>query len=148
MLVSTKGRYGLKAMVDLALNSTSEHVVLNSIAERQNISSNYLEQIFALLKKAGLVKSIKGSQGGYVMTQKPVNITVGAILRALEGELSVIDLKEENKTDGNNIESCIKINVWDKLNENINSTVDAITLEDLVNEYKRQNINLVLMAYI
>lgn len=148
MLISTKGRYGLRAMVDLAVSSNNEHVALNSIAERQNISANYLEQVFALLKKAGLVKSVKGSQGGYILADKPANISVGIILRALEGDLSIFDKKEENKTIDNTIESCLKSNVWDKLNENINQTVDSITLDDLVNEYKRLNINLSLMAYI
>lgn len=148
MLISTKGRYGLRAMVDLAVSSNNEHVALNNIAERQNISANYLEQVFALLKKAGLVKSVKGSQGGYILADKPANISVGIILRALEGDLSIFDKKEENKTIDNTIESCLKSNVWDKLNENINQTIDAITLDDLVNEYKRLNINLSLMAYI
>lgn len=148
MLISTKGRYGLRAMVDLAVSSNSEHVALNSIAERQNISANYLEQVFSLLKKAGLVKSVKGAQGGYILAEKPLNITVGVILRALEGDLSVIDKKEDNKATNNIIECCLIANVWDKLNDTINSTVDSITLEDLVNEYKKLNINLSLMAYI
>ncbi|MGI5922220.1 MAG: RrF2 family transcriptional regulator [Syntrophomonadaceae bacterium] len=146
MLISTKGRYGLRAMVDLAISSNSGLVALNSIAERQNISANYLEQVFSLLKKAGLVNSVKGSQGGYILAEKPANITVGVILRALEGDLNVIK-KEENKTNGNIIENCLTINVWDKLNDAINSTIDSITLEDLVNEYNRLNINLSLMAY-
>jgi Rrf2 family protein len=135
-------------MVDLAVSSNSEHVALNSIAERQNISANYLEQVFSLLKKAGLVKSVKGAQGGYILAEKPLNITVGVILRALEGDLSVIDKKEDNKATNNIIECCLIANVWDKLNDTINSTVDSITLEDLVNEYKKLNINLSLMAYI
>jgi Rrf2 family protein len=135
-------------MVDLAVSSNSEHVALNSIAERQNISANYLEQVFSLLKKAGLVKSVKGAQGGYILAEKPANIPVGVILRALEGDLSVIDKKEDSKTTDNTIETCLGTYVWDKLNDTINSTVDSITLEDLVNEYKKLNINLSLMAYI
>lgn len=148
LLISTKGRYGLRAMVDLALNSASEHTALSSIAERQDISANYLEQVFALLKKAGLVKSIKGSQGGYILMEKPANITVGAILRALEGDLNVINEKEESKAADKIIECCLMDNVWKKLNETINSTVDSITLEDLLNEYNKRNINLSFMAYI
>ena len=91
MRLSTKGRYGLRAMVDLAVYSKSEHVALNSIAERQGISMNYLEQVFSTLRKSGLVKSIKGAQGGYILSEEPSNIKVGRILRVLEGPLSVID---------------------------------------------------------
>jgi Rrf2 family protein len=89
MKLSTKGRYGLRAMVDLAVHSSGEHVALYSIAERQNISENYLEQVFSILRKAGLVKSVKGAQGGYTLADKPSNISIGAILRVLEGDLSV-----------------------------------------------------------
>ncbi|MCE5285147.1 MAG: Rrf2 family transcriptional regulator, partial [Pelosinus sp.] len=136
MLISTKGRYGLRAMVDLAINSTGEHVALNSIAERQNISANYLEQMFSLLKKAGLVKSIKGSQGGYILAHKPASITVGSVLRALEGDLATVDESDIKRTPNNSIEYCLTINVWDKLNESINLVVDSITLEDMIDEYK------------
>ncbi|HEX3011657.1 MAG TPA: Rrf2 family transcriptional regulator [Syntrophomonadaceae bacterium] len=147
MLISTKGRYGLRAMVDLAMYSNSEQVSLSSIAERQKISAHYLEQVFALLKKGGLVKSVKGSQGGYILAKKPVDITVGAVLRVLEGNLNIVD-DTDSKNSQDSIEYCLTLNVWDKLNESINSIVDSITLEDLINKYKTLNINLSLMAYI
>jgi Rrf2 family protein len=145
MKISTKGRYGLRSMVDLAVYSSGEHVSLFSIAERQNISENYLEQVFSVLRKAGLVKSVKGAQGGYILADLPSNITVGQILRALEGNLSVID-EEEMKNAS--IQYCINKNVWEKINENINKTVDAITLEDLANEFNKINGNLSLMFCI
>ena len=148
MKLSTKGRYGLRAMVDLAVNSQSEHISLNSIAERQNVSENYLEQVFSTLRKAGIVKSVKGAQGGYILSDKPSNITVGTILRALEGNLSIIDDDDEAKNKEQSIEYCIKTNVWEKLNETINSVVDSITLEDLANDYKKLNGNMSLMFYI
>ena len=85
MKLSTKGRYGVKAMVDLAIHNSEGQIALKSIAERQEISENYLEQLFATLRKAGLVKSTRGAQGGYVLADKPEKITVGTILRALEG---------------------------------------------------------------
>lgn len=148
MKISTKGRYGLRAMVDLALNASVEHVALNAVAERQNISMNYLEQVFAALRKAGLVKSVKGAQGGYILARRPDSIKVGDILRVLEGNLSVIDDSEINYSDDKSIQYCLKQNVWDKIDESINSIVDSITLEDLVHEYKRLNDIDAIMYYI
>lgn len=136
MKISTKGRYGLRAMVDLAQKSVSDHVPLKSIAENQNISEGYLEHVFSTLKKAGLVKSIKGPQGGYILASEPSSITVGDVLRVLEGDLTLVD--DSSNSDGNNpVERCIKLNVWDKIDQCINSIVDEITLEDLVSEYKK-----------
>lgn len=148
MKISTKGRYGLRAMVDMAVYSLGDHVSLKNIAERQNISEGYLEQVFSTLRKAGLINSIKGAQGGYVLGDKPANITVGAVLRALEGNLSVIDdksLKEETKDI---IEDCIRGKVWDAMNLSIDGVVDGITLEDLVNEYKNKINKEAYMYYI
>jgi Rrf2 family transcriptional regulator, cysteine metabolism repressor len=148
MKISTKGRYGLRSIVDLAVNSAGDHVPLNSIAERQNVSENYLEQVFSTLRKAGLVKSIKGAQGGYILSKRMSSITVGDVLRALEGDLSVIDGTSESKNASQNMEQCLSKNVWEKINESINSIVDSITIEDLVNEYKKLNGNEALMFYI
>lgn len=148
MKISTKGRYGLQAMLDLALHSTTDHVALNSIAERQSISANYLEQMFSTLRKAGLVKSIKGAQGGYILGNSPVRITVGQILRVLEGDL--FQLGEESAAIGDryNVEYCINSTVWDKLQANINDLIDSITLEDLVVEYNKMKGNLSYMFHI
>ena len=137
---STKGRYGLRAMVDLAVYSKGEHVALHSIAERQGISVNYLEQVFAILRKAGLVKSVKGAQGGYILSENPSNIKVGSILRVLEGPLVVMDDREERAfNDETSIQYCIKINVWDKMNALLNELVDSVTLEDLAENYRKRN---------
>ncbi|MCR4435701.1 MAG: Rrf2 family transcriptional regulator [Clostridiales bacterium] len=149
MKLSTKGRYGLRAMVDLAVHSGGGHVALYSIAERENISENYLEQVFSTLRKAGLVKSVKGAQGGYTLADKPSNITVGAILRVLEGNLSVVDEDSEASGIGeNSIQHCIKVAVWDRMTESLNKLVDSMTLEDLANEYRRMNGKANLMYYI
>ncbi|MEL7565726.1 MAG: Rrf2 family transcriptional regulator [Dehalobacterium sp.] len=148
MKLSTKGRYGLRAMLDLAIHSAEGHVALNSIAERQGISVNYLEQVFSALRKAGLVKSVKGAQGGYTLGDKTSNLTVGNILRVLEGDLSIIDKKAQETDKNNPVEYCIRANVWDKLNDSIDSVVDSITLEDLVYDYQELNQNLSLMFYI
>lgn len=143
MKVSTKGRYGLRAIIDLSLNSNGDYVSLISIAERQNISKNYLEQVFSALRKTNIVKSVKGSQGGYLLNGKTSEIKVGDVLRALEGDLSVVK-DEENM--GNKIERCIKKNLWDKIDEQVFSVIDNITLEDLINEYNKGNDSL--MYYI
>jgi len=146
--VSTKGRYGLRAMVDLAVYSNGEHVALNSIAQRQNISENYLEQVFASLRKSGLVKSVKGAQGGYVLSRRASEIYIGEILKVLEGSLSVVENEKSDDMDPNSLQYCIKVNLWDKLDDGINKLVDSITLEDLSNEYKKLNDNQSMMFYI
>lgn len=143
MKVSTKGRYGLRAIIDLSLNSNGDYVSLISIAERQDISKNYLEQVFSALRKTGIVKSVKGSQGGYLLNGKTSEIKVGDVLRALEGDLSVV--KDEENIN-NKIERCIKKNLWDKIDEQVFKVIDNITLEDLINEYNKGNDSL--MYYI
>ena len=145
MKISSKGRYGLIAMLDLAIHSRELHISLNSIALRQGVSASYLEQVFSMLRKAGLISSIKGAQGGYSLSTKPDKISVGDILRALEGELTVTDQQEQGI---NSIQDCVRIRVWDQLNQHINDFVDSITLEDLVNEYNKQLSEGNYMYYI
>ncbi|WP_139903597.1 RrF2 family transcriptional regulator [Clostridium thermarum] len=139
MKLSTKGRYGLRSMVDIALNSNGDFIPLKQIAERQNISENYLEQVFSTLRKADLVKSVRGSQGGYALSKPASKITVGEVLRALEGELSITGDDNDEPGFEKNIEDCIKIAVWQEVNKSINAVVDSITLEDLVEQYKKLN---------
>lgn len=148
MKISTKGRYGLRALLDLAINSNGEHVALSNIAERQEISENYLEQVFSTLRKAGMVRSVKGAQGGYSLADKSINIKVGTILRVLEGDLAVVDEDIDLERFDKSIQHCLKINVWDKMTEAINELVDSITLDDLVQEHKIQNDKLGIMYYI
>jgi Rrf2 family protein len=146
MKLSTRGRYGLRALLDLAVFSNGEHVALYNIAERQNISENYLEQVFSILRKAGLIRSVKGAQGGYVLGDEPVNIKIGTVLQVLEGELDIVDEYNLTGSTENLIHRCIQTQVWDKINENIKSVVNSITLADLVEEYKK--INGLTMYYI
>lgn len=148
MKISTKGRYGLRAMLDLAVHAGQEQVSVAAISERQNISANYLEQVFALLRKADLVKSVKGSQGGYVLADRPNCISVGRILRALEGDLSVVGSSKPDAQATNNMELCLQHAVWEALDETINRLADSITLADLVDKYKRMNSDTFIMAYI
>lgn len=144
MKISTKGRYGLRAMVDLAINSREGCVTLVSIAERQNVSVKYLEQVFSILKKGGLVQSVKGAQGGYVMSDNTENITVGDILRTLEGDLSIVPEQDNycgvsgmhNKQDNQGkMDRYLNKNLWRKINEEINHIVNSTTLKQLVDEY-------------
>jgi Rrf2 family protein len=139
MKLSTKGRYGLRAVVDLALNSKDEAVSLSSIAERQGISISYLEQLIAKLKKAGIVNSIRGAQGGYVLAKRPEEISVGDILRALEGDLNPVDCAEiegsSNTCVGAN--SCVTKYVWMRISDSINNTVDTMLLSELLKEGRR-----------
>lgn len=141
MKISTKGTYGLKAMVDLAVYSVNDSVTLKSISERQNISERYLEQIFSALRKSGIIKGRKGTRGGYTITKSIADITVGEILRALEGDLFEVSINDQ---ESNKIDKCLSNKVWSKLGESIDSVVDSITLEDLVVEYnKEEQMNFV-----
>lgn len=149
MKLSTKGRYGLRALIDLAVHSKGEHVSLASIAQRQELSESYLESVFSLLKKAGLVTSVKGARGGYVLSNRPADIKIGTILRVLEGDLAIVDTdSSSNNAEEDRISYSIKNNVWDKVNEKINDLVDAITLEDMINEYHKINGSDAIMYYI
>lgn len=134
MKISTKGRYGLKAMINIGVYSSLENVTKRDISEKEEISEKYLEQILSSLKKNGLINSRKGSQGGYTLAKDSKDITVGDILRALEGEIELVNVDEYD--DSNIMELCLKKSVWNKLNKGINTLVDSITLEELVYEYK------------
>jgi len=138
MKVSTRGRYGLKAMLDLALHSGEGQVVLKNIAERQDISESYLEQLFSILKKSKLVSSTRGAQGGYLLSKSPEEITVGAILRALEGSFAPVDcVLEENAASCERSETCPTRFIWTKIRDRVNETIDSITLADLVKECRK-----------
>lgn len=139
MKLSTKGRYGLRAVLDLAVHEDEDAVALSQIAERQGISINYLEQLIAKLKKAGIVKGIRGAQGGYMLAVPAEEISVGAILRALEGDLNPVDCAEVNKGDSicSNSDSCVTKYVWKRISDSINDAVDNIKLSELVAESKR-----------
>lgn len=140
MKLSTKGRYGLRAMIDLARYSEEEPVSISSVATRQGISERYLEQLVSLLKKAGLVKSIRGASGGYVLARAMNEISVGDILRALEGNLEPVQCAAFYSEDGCSASGgCVTKYVWQKINDSINHTVDEIKLDELVRESKSLN---------
>lgn len=133
MKITTKGRYGLRALIDLAKYSEIEPVSINSIATRQGISERYLEQLMTLLKKAGIIKSIRGAGGGYVLAKEMSEISVGDILRALEGSLESVECAGISQEDScETADVCVTKYVWQRINESINRTVNEISLEQLV----------------
>ena len=145
MKISTKGRYGLRALIDIAQYSEIEPVPLSSISARQDISERYLEQLMALLKRAGLIKSIRGAGGGYVLAKDVSEISVGDVLRALEGNLEPVEcaaFHEEESCEAAG--GCVTKYVWKKINESINRTVDEIDLMQLVEESKQIQQNLTI----
>ncbi len=139
MKLSTKGRYGLRAVLDLAINGNNEAVALSGIAERQDISISYLEQLIAKLKKAGIVNSIRGAQGGYLLAKKPEEISVGDILRALEGDLNPVDCAEiiGSKASCSGADLCVTKYVWMRISDSINNTVDTMMLSELMKESEK-----------
>jgi Rrf2 family protein len=136
MKLSTKSTYGLRALIDLAVYSEEEIVSISSIATRENISLSYLEQLVAKLKKAGLVVSIRGAGGGYQLAREASEISVGDILRALEGNLEAVKCPGLSNSC-EEADMCVTKFVWGKINNAITVAVDEITLEQIVNERKR-----------
>ncbi|NLN41804.1 MAG: Rrf2 family transcriptional regulator [Clostridiales bacterium] len=138
MKLSTRGRYGLRAMFDLAMNQSQGPIPLNEIASRQNISEAYLEQLFATIRKSGLVKSVRGAYGGYLLATSPDKISVGQILRALEGNIAPADCvrDDDDGIECISADACVTRIVWEKIRDSINQVIDSITLEDMVREHK------------
>ena len=133
MKLSTKGRYGLRALIDLALYSENETVSIQSIARRQNISDSYLEQLMRKLRSAGLIVSVRGAQDGYKLARPANEISVGDVLRALEGSLEAVTCGgEDNSCQGADL--CVTKFVWERINSSIRDTVDSIKLSQLVEE--------------
>ena len=132
MKISTKGRYALRLMLDLAVNNTGDPISLKDIAKRENISDKYLEQIISVLNKAGYVKSVRGAQGGYSLRKKPEEYTVGMILRLTEGSLAPVSCLEDGEVSCEHVDDCVSVIVYRKINDAINEVVDGITLADLV----------------
>lgn len=141
MKLSKKSRYGLAALIDLAINSKTGHVALGSIAERNDISPQYLEQVFAGLRRAGIVKSVKGSQGGYLLGQSASKITVAHILEALEGSYKLEPQDTPADSNCRAISDSIQEMVVDRVNQCLDEILTELTLADLVQHYtERENI--------
>ena len=132
MKVSTKGRYALRIMVDLAQNDNGEFIRLKDISDRQNITIKYLEQIMPLLTRAGYVKSYRGNNGGYRLARRPEEYTVGDILRTTEGSLAPLACLEDDPNQCPRCNECTTLPFWAGMWKVINDYVDHVTLEDLV----------------
>lgn len=132
MKISTKGRYALQLMLDLAVYNTGEPISLKDISRRQGISEKYLEQIISVLNKAGYVRSQRGAQGGYMLKMDPGEYTVGMILRLTEGDLAPVDCVGNSDYPCEKKEACVNVRIYQKIYEAINSVIDNITLEDMV----------------
>jgi len=132
MRLSTKCRYGLRALIDLALFSTEKQIALKDIAERQNVSLKYLEQEFSLLKRTGLVRSVKGSRGGYLLAKPAEEILLDEIIRALEGDTLIIDVDDKETSE---LRSFLQRHLWEQLNRDVEAYFHSISLADLVRDY-------------
>lgn len=141
MKISTKGRYALRMMIDLALQGPDEYVSIKSIAQRQNISEKYLEQIITILNKAGFVTSARGAQGGYRLMHEPSYYTVGMVLRLVEGSLAPVKCLDSEVNTCPRKDICVTLEVWEQLRDAINEIVDNITLDQLVQRSKERHLN-------
>ena len=137
MKLSTKGRYGLRALIDLAQYGEQEAVSIQSISARQQISDSYLEQLVRKLKKAGLVTSVRGAQGGYRLARPAEEISVGDVLRALVGSIEAVSCQVGENPSCVGKDLCVARYVWQKVNKSIQETVDSIMISQLVEESRR-----------
>ena len=144
MKISTKGRYAVRLMLDLAMHNTGEAVSIKDRSKRQGVSDKYLEQIISVLNKAGYVRSIRGAQGGYMLRKNPKDYTVGMILRLTEGSLAPVSCVDDDDMVCERENGCVTFYVWKKLNDAINGVVDSITLADLVEMQMQMSDNYVI----
>ncbi len=137
MKISTKGRYGMRLMLDLALHYNGAYIPLKEVATRQELPEKYMEQIITPLSRAGYLRGVRGAQGGYQLTRSANEYTVGMILRTMEGDLSVVSPVDTQKESGDLAAHLVVNSVWSRINDSIAQVVDHITLADLVDEYNR-----------
>ena len=135
MKLSTKGRYGVKAMVELAIHYGDSPLSIKTISQRQGISEYYLEQLFSPLRKAKLINSIRGAQGGYILGREPKDIKVSDIMYVLEGPIEIADCIEGVACD--NIDCCATRLWWTKIKSSIDEVMEGITLQDIVDDYNK-----------
>lgn len=133
MKISTKGRYALRMMIDLAEHYDEGYVTLKNIAKRQDISKKYLEQIVLLLNKDGILQSSRGFQGGYMLSRRPCEYTVGEILRITEGKLSCVTCLDSTNNVCPRADTCKTLPVWESLNRMVTVFFDSITLQNILN---------------
>lgn len=142
MKLSTRGEYGLQAMFDLAQHYGEGPISIKIVAERQGISEHYLEQLIAALRKAGLVKSVRGAQGGYILSRDPEEITVGDIIRVLEGPIAPVDCLNADESEScARAETCVTRGIWEKVRDSISDVLDSFTLADMVAKASKMRQN-------
>ncbi len=134
MMISTKGRYALRVMIDLAQNGDENFVSLKDVAERQNISMKYLEMIVSMLNKGNMVRSQRGKTGGYKLAKTPSEYTVGEILKLTEGTLAPVMCLEEGAEACERAKDCVTLPLWKELNHIIDKYLDSVTLDDVINK--------------
>ena len=139
MKLSTRGRYGLRALIDLAVNQGDGTVSAQNIAKRQGISEGYLEQLIRIMKNGGLVISVRGAGGGYRLARPAEKISVGDILRCLEGSLDAVECPALEGNDCSTADACVTKFVWKRINDAIANAVDSILLSELAEEEKKLN---------
>ena len=132
MRISTKGRYAMQLMLDLARYNTGEPISLKDISKRQEISEKYLEQNISLLNKGGFVRSVRGAQGGYLLNRDPKDYKVGEILRITEGDLAPVACLDQNSMECEKRTGCATVRLWQMIDDAVSSVVDKVTLQDLL----------------
>jgi len=140
MKISTRGRYALRLMIDLAMANPEEYVTIKSIAANQEISEKYLEQIITALSRAGYVKSARGAQGGYRLSKPAGEYTVGMILRAIEGSLVPVACMEDEPNQCPRSGDCVTLDVWKQVDAAVSRVVDNITLDDLAKKQQQKRM--------
>ena len=136
MKISTKGRYALRMLIDLAEHSNDGFIALKDIAERQGISKKYLEQIVPILNRSDILQTNRGFQGGYKLAQAPEKYTIGTILRLTEGSLAPVACLDQNPIQCERSNGCVTLPIWQGLNKVINDYLDNITLQDILDQQK------------
>lgn len=132
MMISTKGRYALRVMLDIALQPQEEHVSLKAIAQRQEVSMKYLEAIVASMSKAGLLDSLRGKNGGYRLNKLPCEYTIGEILKAAEGEIVSVGCLGDGKGGCEKADACLTLPLWKKLDQVVEDYLESVTLQDIL----------------
>ncbi len=141
MKISTKGRYALRMLLDLAEHNSKEYISLKEIAQRQNISKKYLEQIVPVLNRSDMLQTNRGFQGGYRLAKSPDKYTVGSILRLTEGSLAPVACLDQDPIQCERSEDCITLPIWQGLNQVINDYLDHITLQDILDQQRDRYSN-------
>lgn len=144
MKISTKGRYALRMLIDLAEHNDNGFVALKEIAERQDISKKYLEQIIPILNRSGILMTNRGYQGGYKLAKEPAEITVGEILRNTEGSMAPVACLEQTPNQCEKCSYCMTLPVWQGLEKVVNEYLDGITLQDIIIQSKNRTNDYII----